>query len=154
MGEKEVNISTHGLRKLNKSRIVYDFTFIVGNNHYNCPWFVAEFISSRVSFHRSVDITMNEFVIETKDPGTLFENIISLGWGSKIFVNENTFSFFISIAVELCNWELYFGLHDIFDENVSISKFFQEFCENESKNEYEMTSDFSEEGIMKLIVHF
>jgi hypothetical protein len=78
MGEKEVSIGTRGLRKLRTSRIEKDFTFIVGEHHYNCPWFIAEFLSPRVSDLRSKDVTMNEFVIETKDPGKLFENILSL----------------------------------------------------------------------------
>jgi hypothetical protein len=91
---------------------------------------------------------MNEFVIETKDPGILFENVVSLGWGSTIFVKERNFSFFISIALELCNWELYFRLHDIFDENVNISKFCKDF------SEIEMTSDFPERGIEYLSSHF
>jgi hypothetical protein len=79
MGEKELNITARGLRNLNKSMIKNDFTFIVGDHHYHCPWFLAEFLSHRVSQLGSVDITMNEFVIETQDPETLFESILSLG---------------------------------------------------------------------------
>jgi hypothetical protein len=131
MGEKELNISTRGLGNLKKSRIVNDFTFIVGDHHYDCPWFVAEFVSLRVSQLRSIHLTMNEFLIETEDPGNLFEFVVSLGWGSPIFMNESSFSFFVSISLELCNRELYFHLHDVFDENLSISNFCKEFedCE-------------------------
>jgi hypothetical protein len=78
MGEKEVNISARGLDKLRTSRIEKDFTFIVGEHHYNCPWFIAEFLSPRVNDLRSKDVTMNEFLIETEDPGRFFENILSL----------------------------------------------------------------------------
>jgi hypothetical protein len=106
MGEKEVKISTRGLANLKKSHIVNDFTFIVGDHHYNCPWFIAEFISPRVCQHRSIDITMNEFIITPHDPGRLFEFILSIGWGSRIHVNKETFSFFVSISRELSNWEL------------------------------------------------
>jgi hypothetical protein len=44
---------------------------------------------------------MNEFLLETKDPGRLFEDILSIGFGATICVNEETFSFFVSIAREL-----------------------------------------------------
>jgi hypothetical protein len=148
MGEKEVNISASGLGHLKKLRIENDFTFIVGDNRYDCPWFIAEFVSPRVSQLRSVDITMTEFHIETNDPGRLFESILTLGWGSTIFVSEETFSFFVSISRELCNWELYFRLYEVFNENLSVSKFYKEF------KDYEMTDDFPEQGIGFLSSHF
>jgi hypothetical protein len=136
------------LGKLNTLQIENDFTFIVGDNHYNCPWFIAEFLSPRVSELRSIDITMKEFLIETKDPGRLFESILSLGCGSTIFMSEESFSFFVSISRELCNWELYFRLYEIFNDNLSISTFCKEFCS------FEMTEDFPERGIEFLSSHF
>jgi hypothetical protein len=131
MGEKEMNISARGLRNISKSRIEKDFTFIVGEHHYNCPWFIAEFLSPRVSDLRSKDVTMNEFIIETKDPERLFEDILSIGFGSRICVSEETFSFFVSIARELCNWGLDFALYEVFKGNVSVSEFCKAFgdCE-------------------------
>jgi hypothetical protein len=69
MGENEVNISVRGLRNVIKSRIENDVTFIVGEHHYNCSCFIAEFLSARVSHLRSNDVTQNEFMIEMKDPG-------------------------------------------------------------------------------------
>jgi hypothetical protein len=44
---------------------------------------------------------MNEFVIESQDPGTLFEFILSVDYGSTLFVTKQTFPFFISISREL-----------------------------------------------------
>jgi hypothetical protein len=122
MGEKEVNISARGPKKLENSRIEKDFTFLVGEDHYNCPWFIAEFLSPRRSQLCSNAITVNEFVIETKDPDKLFELILSIGYGSNTIVTETTFSFFVSIAKELFNWELYFVWHSVFQANVSVSK--------------------------------
>jgi hypothetical protein len=34
---------------------------------------------------------MKEFVLETEDPGMLFESIFSIGFGSTLLVQEETF---------------------------------------------------------------
>jgi hypothetical protein len=86
------------------------FTFIVGDIHHNCPWFVADFLSPKIASFHSVDSSIDEFVIKTKDSENKFHEIISLGSGLSVCVNDMNGSFFTSIASELCNWELYFSV--------------------------------------------
>jgi hypothetical protein len=148
MEEKEVNISARGLKNITKLRIEKDFTFIVGEHHDNCSCFIAEFLSPRISHLRSNDVTMKELVIETEDPEMLFESILSIGFGSTLCVKEETFSFFVSIARELCNWELYFGLHSVFNKDLNISTFCREF------GDCEMNEDFPDRGIEFVSSHF
>jgi hypothetical protein len=114
-----------------KSRIENDFTFIVDEHHYICPCFIAEFLSPKVSHHREFDGTKNELIIETKDCEHDFESILSLGCGSQLSLKDLNHSFCLSIAKELWNWELYFCLYDMINDNVPICTFCKEFgdCE-------------------------
>jgi hypothetical protein len=78
-----------------------DLTFIVGTDYYFCPWFVADFISPRVSRLHATDPTLNQFLIETIDPDHHFNDFISLGSGSEISVTDVNRSFLISVSREL-----------------------------------------------------
>jgi hypothetical protein len=73
-----LSLSVKGLRLLEGSHHERDFTFIVGDERYSCPSFVAEFLSPRVTSLRSQDITIDEFSIETEDPGHHFGTLLSL----------------------------------------------------------------------------
>jgi hypothetical protein len=61
-----------------------NFTFIVGATRYDCPWFVADFISPRVGRLHAADPTMQEFVIGTSDAHGDFRDFLSLGRGSAV----------------------------------------------------------------------
>jgi hypothetical protein len=43
-------------------------------------------------------------------------------------MTEENRSFIVSIARELWNFELYFEMYDLFDENVTVSEFCREFA--------------------------
>jgi hypothetical protein len=92
------------------SKAENDFTFSVGGESYNCPWFVADFLSPRIGKLHSLDPTMNEFVIETEDPGHDFETFLRLGRGLEVEVNERNRRFLLSVSSELGNCELYSSL--------------------------------------------
>jgi hypothetical protein len=83
-----------------------DFTFIVGENRYYCPSFVASFLSPRICDLQKKDPTLQEFCIETEDPTNLFEQLVEVCYGSSFRVCESK-SFFKSILTELWNRELY-----------------------------------------------
>jgi hypothetical protein len=63
----EIKLSAKGLGNLPANVYENDFTFIVGENHYHCPSFLASFLSPRICRLQMNDCTIREFVIETED---------------------------------------------------------------------------------------
>jgi hypothetical protein len=87
-----------------------DFTFIVDNSRYECPLIFAAFLSLRIGSLQSNDPTIQEFVIETKDPDQYFRQIIDLCSGGTIsidFADCSFVAFLGKICDELWNRELY-----------------------------------------------
>jgi hypothetical protein len=97
----QVCLSAKGLAKLPQNVYENDFTFIVGDDRYKCPSFVAAFLSPRVCSLQRTDGTLHEFIIETKDPNQLFESIVGLGEGRSMTVSATNSSFVRSICYEL-----------------------------------------------------
>jgi hypothetical protein len=95
------------MKNIATSRLENDFTFIVGDLSYSCPWFVAAWRPPKVAQLRSLDPTLREFTIETKDPGNHFEEFLSLGRGCGVAITEANRSFLLAIAFELANEELF-----------------------------------------------
>jgi hypothetical protein len=91
-----------------------DFTFIVGEHRYRCPWFIADFVSPKVGRLHTADVTVNELGTESEDLKNEFKMIVSLGFGCTVSVPRENQSFLLSIARELCNWRLYFLIHSFF----------------------------------------
>jgi hypothetical protein len=100
-----VSMPVKGLQRLEAVNHEKDFAFIVGNERYPCPSFVAEFLSPRVSSLRSQDITMDEFSIETADPNHYFGSLLELGFGHEISLTKPELSFVRSVCGELRNSE-------------------------------------------------
>jgi hypothetical protein len=138
------------MANITSSKIENDFTFIVGNDSYACPWLVAAFLSPRIGRLHSTDPTLNEITIETKDPEHQFESILSIGRGESIEVNESSIRFVASIASELGNFELYFSVHELIDRKVTGPV--SEFCEH--FKDWGFVGDFSDEAIDFLAVRF
>jgi hypothetical protein len=90
--------------------ITQDFTFIVGDMHYNYPWIIAHFLSPKVRRLHSVDRTITEFVIETEDINQQFELFASLAQGSTVQVERVDYPFWLSLCFELDRWDLYLSL--------------------------------------------
>jgi hypothetical protein len=102
-----LSLSTKGLQRLETVNHERDFAFIVGNERYFCPSFVAEFLSPRITSLRSQDITIDEFPIEIEDPDHHFEALLSVGFGGEFPMSGNELSFIRSVCGELWNYELF-----------------------------------------------
>jgi hypothetical protein len=101
------SLSATGLQRLEAVDHEKDFFFIVGDERYDCPSFVAEFLSPRITTLRSQDITIQEFSLNTADPNHYFGALLSLGFGREISLSENQLSFVRSVSGELHNYELF-----------------------------------------------
>jgi hypothetical protein len=130
------------------SKTENDFTFVVGDDSYQCPWFVADFLSPRIGHLHSLDPTINEFVIETEDPEHQFASLLSLGRGESLAVPEPNLPFLASVASELGNCELYFSVHNVQQKAVTVSTFCEHF------KDCDFVDNFSKEAIEFLAAHF
>jgi hypothetical protein len=61
--QRRVSLSSKALQRVESVTHEKDFAFIVGDERYCCPSFVAEFLSPRVTSLRAEDITMDEFYL-------------------------------------------------------------------------------------------
>jgi hypothetical protein len=102
-----LSLSTKGLQRLEGLNHERDFAFVVGDERYACPSFVAEFLSPRITSLRSQDITIHEFSIETADPNHYFETVLSLALGREVSLSGNALEFVRSVCGELWNSELF-----------------------------------------------
>jgi hypothetical protein len=105
-----VTLSAKGLRNIIRENYQNDFKFIVGERNYDCPSFVAEFLSHRISKFRRNDCTISEIEIESRDVSNCFEKFLSLGFGSSVLFEESDSAFLRSICIELESIELYESL--------------------------------------------
>jgi hypothetical protein len=99
-------LSARGLETLAAVYSGDQFRFVVGEQTYECPFFIAAFLSPRVAQARVIDETSDEFVVDTKDPNHEFAQFLSLGRGFEISIEPGSFPFFASVAGELGNEEL------------------------------------------------
>jgi hypothetical protein len=135
MSEKsplKATLTAKGLRNISRTETEPDFEFIVGDRRYGCPWFVAEFLSPKVSSLRSTDRTLKELRIETADKDKVFGDFVLLGGGWDVVVTEANSSFFVSICRELWNEELYSKVVAHFEEDLTISNVFDRLLSRES----------------------
>jgi hypothetical protein len=126
------------MRNIATSKTKNDFTFIVGDRRYDCPWFVADFLSPRIGRLHGSDPAFRELAIGTANPGGDFGDFVSLGRGPGVSLTSVNRSFFISIAAELENYELYWLIRDDFEEDLPFSSFCGEF---EKSTLFESASD-------------
>jgi hypothetical protein len=103
---RQLRLSAGVLANIQTCDEINDFEFVVGDNHYRCPWFVAHFLSPRIAQLRSSDITINEFVVVTKDVKNEFREFLSLGPGCSIAIGNENRPFYSELSTELCNEEL------------------------------------------------
>jgi hypothetical protein len=99
-------LSASGLKNIPHREELDDFEFIVGDAHYRCPWFIADFLSPRIAHLHKIDNTICTYVIETKDPKSEFPGFLSLGRGGTIKMERGSLSFYDSLSEELENAEL------------------------------------------------
>jgi hypothetical protein len=116
-----ISLSSKGLRNIPCQESRNDFDFIVGDNHYHCPWFVAAFLSQRICENLSFDGSQQEFHVETPDPNHQFCDILSLSRGETICFTSSNLSFFVSIAREFNNFELLYSIESQIDSETDLN---------------------------------
>jgi hypothetical protein len=146
--KQQLKLGASGLANIANSEPDNDFAFLVGDRSYNCPWFIAAFLSPRIAQLHSNDPTMNEFVIETEDCEDEFGAFLSIGRGESVEVDEGNLRFLFSVARELGNFELSFSLQEVLQTTVPISGFAEHF------KSLELGEDLSESAIEFLSIHF
>jgi hypothetical protein len=114
-------LTTKGLGNIVRHNPEEDFKFVVGDRRYGCPWFIAAFLSPKISSLLTVDGTLKEFILETVDAQECFGEFLSLGSGCEVAIDDHNQSFMISVSRELCNFELYFSLVNHFEGGPNIS---------------------------------
>jgi hypothetical protein len=72
------------MRNIVLDQIQENFVFVVGDQRYECPHIIAEFLSVRVCLSHSVDPSIAEYFFEMPDVNDQFQLFISLGCGSTI----------------------------------------------------------------------
>jgi hypothetical protein len=110
--QRTVKLSASGLANIPRKKEFDDFTFIVGDCRYLCPFFVADLLSPKIAHQHDIDMTICEYVVETQDPQRHFEETISLGPGGSLNLNSLNESFVISLSEELDNKELLILIKD------------------------------------------
>jgi hypothetical protein len=111
---RQVSLSAKGLANISMKNYENDFTFFVGQARYAVPSFVAELLSPRIGYIRSIDPTVTEFVISSKDRGHQFPRLLSMASGSSVTLTDQHAEFLGYICRELEN-------QDLFDSIVSNS---------------------------------
>jgi hypothetical protein len=101
-----VQLSAKGLATMPDFAPEDRFCFVVGSETYNCPFYVAAFLSPKIRQLGLIDKTQRDFVISTADPDRQFERFLLLGEGVAIPVDQSVLGFFGSVGAELGNDEL------------------------------------------------
>jgi hypothetical protein len=141
----QIKLSSLGLANIRKDEYENDFTFYVGSKTYECPTFMAEFLSPRVSQHRYSDPTIRTFHVHINDPDSVFAAFLSLGDGSILNVNEGNREALEWLCCELGNVELLHSISDQFDGDLTIENVVERLrfliaCECESTREIEFAA--------------
>jgi hypothetical protein len=118
----EVKLSAEGMKNYARSKVDNDFLFLVGKKEYWCSWIVAEFLSPKIAELHSGDPSITEYQVETNDNNAEFESFLSLGQGGILEINELNHDFFLALAAELSNKELYSRIGEHFDGDLSVGK--------------------------------
>jgi hypothetical protein len=101
------NLSTKGLFQIPISPERRDFAFVVGNQRYPCTSFSAEFLAPIIAAQHGLDLSIDECIIQTPDPQDLFARFLDLSRGQPLEWEASTAQFFLALAKELGNSELY-----------------------------------------------
>jgi hypothetical protein len=101
------------------------FEFCVGSSRYPCCHFIADFLSPRVARFREDDPSVDCYAVSVADNDGLFGSLIRMAEGGSATIHRGQEQFFLCVAEELENAELYqmiihhFGLKVTIDNCVS-----------------------------------
>jgi hypothetical protein len=85
----QVGLSAKGLANIPRNIYENDFTFIIGEDKYKCPLFIAAFLSPLIGQLQVSGSTIREFVIATKDPEHCFHTFVCLDEGCRVRVRDD-----------------------------------------------------------------
>jgi hypothetical protein len=122
MTDFDMCLSSAGIKNILIDKIQEDFEFVVGDQRYKLPHIFAEFLSRRVYLSHSVDPSIAEYVIETRDFNSEFKLFLSLGSGSTIRVTQTNLDSFLSLSREFDNSNLYISLMEHFNSDLISSQ--------------------------------
>jgi hypothetical protein len=149
----KVGLSAKCLQNIPRNVYENDFTFIVNDSHYKCPTIFAAFLSRRIGSLQSIDPTIREFHMSTKDPHKYFSKIVDLcsGFTISVDLDDKHFSSFVGdISGELLNGELYEQINGAIEGELTIStvidrlRFLHRIESNYEKELSFISSHFSE----------
>jgi hypothetical protein len=103
---KELILSGKGLTNLESGIYEKDFTFVLADARYECPLFIATFLSSRVAGLLCTDPTIRELVLKARDPNHFFTGVLGLGEGRALEVTAANSEFLAGVGIELGNQEI------------------------------------------------
>jgi hypothetical protein len=132
MSKLEAKLSANGMRNIAISRVENDFNFVVGDNRYSCPWFVAAFLSPKIAQLHALDPSICEFYLETKDHKHEFEKFLSLGCLLSFVIDDENLMVMRSIVRELGNCELYGLIVDGLEGDLNVSNVFERLRDSET----------------------
>jgi hypothetical protein len=93
-----------------QSQALNDFRFLVGGAVYDCPWYVADLISPVIAHLHQSDPTLDGFLVETVDDDRYFKYFLALGRGEDLPLNDRSVPFFLALAKELGNSDVYYSV--------------------------------------------
>jgi hypothetical protein len=107
MEDYKVKLSMKGLANILMIASRNDFEFVVGESHYRCPFFAADFLSPKIARLDAIDATIENFVISSEDRNNESPSFLSLGRGSFVSINSTNRDFLLSLSSELENLEFF-----------------------------------------------
>jgi hypothetical protein len=103
MTRTPVRLTSAGLAHAARANFTNDFHFFVGDHHYECPRFVAAFLSPRIARLHRADPTIDRF--ELKASGSIAD-FLKLATGDEVIISSSNEAFLPNVAISLENHEL------------------------------------------------
>jgi hypothetical protein len=117
-------LSAHGLSRIPEHSLYNDFDFIVGDRHYLCPRYMADFLSPLLCRLHSLDLSLDHFFVATEDPHNYFKDLLSLARGGSVLLTDDSCSFLRSVALELESEELFAQASMYLDKELTVANAF------------------------------
>jgi hypothetical protein len=103
MTSLELSLSPPAIRNVRIDDIQEDFVFLVGEQKFSCPAPIARVVSRQICLQHSIDTSISEYVVQTKDGKDQFASFLSLFSGAAIQVTAANRPFLFSLSRELRN---------------------------------------------------
>lgn len=101
MSDEEHYFSSRGLSQIPFEYYPNNFTFIVGDDRYSCPHFVADFLSAKVGRYHSDDPLLDHFSIHTADPNHVFGSLLDSARGSPLGLDPASIFFLADVVLDI-----------------------------------------------------